>query len=72
MALCVFHAATGNPSWLGGVSQGGVAPAEERDQDEPGVEAEDEGEVGVGEVEGGDEVERLGVWEEGEKREGVN
>lgn len=46
---------------MGGVSQGSVSPAEEGDEDKPGVEAEDEGEVGVGEVEGGDEVEGLCV-----------
>jgi len=70
MALCVLHASTGNPSWLGGVSQRDVAPAEERDENEPGVEAKDEGEKGVGEVEGGDEVEGLGVGGR-EKMEGV-
>ena len=67
MALCVFHASTGNPAWLSGVRQGDVAPAKKGGEDEPGVQAQDKGEVGVGEVEGGDEVEGLGVWEVGEE-----
>lgn len=69
MALGVFHASTGNTAWLSRVRQRDVAPAKEGDEDEAGVEAEDEGEVGVGEIEGGDEVEGLGV---GGRREGVS
>jgi hypothetical protein len=52
---------------LSGVRQGDVAPAKKGEEDEPGVKAQDKGEVGVGEVEGGDEVEGLGVWEVGEE-----
>lgn len=60
MPLRELHTSTRNSSWLGGISQRNVAPAEEGKKDESGVKTKDQGKIGVWEVEGGDEVEGQG------------